>query len=205
MNPQTDLTNAAELALIRLHLKLADSTAYVRGEATLVCDEMRGLANTYPTLYGNVRRLTATELHAVIGLLEVSASFCSKDAIHAAATVAIMLHDDIAGHYRRLWTEAQHLECLKALYLDQCEICDTHIIHHPDLCDECFIEVMEFDDEDDADDEKWEKNLQLLKEYSETHGDCLVPQNYVTVCGVKLGAWVDRQRVAYWAGKKGDN
>jgi hypothetical protein len=39
----------------------------------------------------------------------------------------------------------------------------------------------------------WEETFELLKQYKEKHGDCLVPYNY-TVNGSKLGMWATRQR-----------
>ncbi len=149
MKNQIDINDASKLALMRVYLKLIADTARARDEVTLVREELHALAATYPTRYENVRRLTATELHACVEFLDEASDLCAKDTSLGAATVAQMLRDDVAGHYRRLWSEAQHLEGDHALYLPNCEICEKEILHHSDICDECFIEVMELDDEDD--------------------------------------------------------
>jgi len=168
MRIQTDINYASDLTLMRVYLKLVDDTARERDEVTLVREELHALVATYPTRYENVRRLTAMELHACVEFLDAASDLCARDTSLGAATVARMLRDDVAGHYRRLWSEAQHLEGLKALYLDHCEGCDRHIIHHPDLCDECFIEVMELDDEDDEIAEGRKEPLPICDECVET-------------------------------------
>ncbi|GMH85539.1 hypothetical protein TrST_g10508 [Triparma strigata] len=47
----------------------------------------------------------------------------------------------------------------------------------------------------------WEENFQELVEYKKAKGDCLVPNKFETIEGVKLGRWVGTQREAY---KKGN-
>jgi superfamily II DNA or RNA helicase len=42
--------------------------------------------------------------------------------------------------------------------------------------------------------DKWVVGYLALKEYSEEHGDCLVPLRYITRKGYKLGSWVNIQR-----------
>jgi len=44
-------------------------------------------------------------------------------------------------------------------------------------------------------DTKWEKGLAYLKEYLEDNGDCLVPANYKTKDGYRLGQWVSENRI----------
>jgi hypothetical protein len=132
---------------MRVYLRLIADTACERDEVTLVREELHALAATYPTRYENVRRLTATELHTCVEFLDEAADLCAKDTSLGAETVAQMLRDDVAGHYQRLWSEAQHLEGLQAIFLKNCECCEEEIIHHADICDECFIEIMELDDE----------------------------------------------------------
>lgn len=44
-------------------------------------------------------------------------------------------------------------------------------------------------------DEAWDEGLSLLKDYSLTNGNCLVPKNYVAINRYKLGQWVSKQRV----------
>lgn len=43
----------------------------------------------------------------------------------------------------------------------------------------------------------WGKWLEEAKEYQRTHGDLLVPFEYVTPSGLRLGRWIQRQRAAY--------
>jgi superfamily II DNA or RNA helicase len=41
---------------------------------------------------------------------------------------------------------------------------------------------------------EWQRNFQLLKNYSESKGDCLVPTKFQTDDGTNLGSWVGTQR-----------
>ncbi|MDA9076221.1 helicase associated domain-containing protein, partial [Burkholderiaceae bacterium] len=45
--------------------------------------------------------------------------------------------------------------------------------------------------------EAWDKNFTALQEYIQEHKDALVPVNYVSPSGVKLGVWVNVQRTKY--------
>jgi superfamily II DNA or RNA helicase len=47
----------------------------------------------------------------------------------------------------------------------------------------------------------WDKSFKALENYKKLHGDCLVPSNHVSDCGVKLGSWVSTQRKNH---KKGE-
>jgi len=40
----------------------------------------------------------------------------------------------------------------------------------------------------------WDKKLQLLRDYKEKHGNCDVPPNYLTPCGIALGNCVENLR-----------
>jgi len=42
--------------------------------------------------------------------------------------------------------------------------------------------------------ESWEASFSALAEYKQLNGDCRVPQSYKTADGLRLGAWVDKQR-----------
>jgi DNA-binding TFAR19-related protein (PDSD5 family) len=42
--------------------------------------------------------------------------------------------------------------------------------------------------------EQWEQGMKELSTYKEEHGDCLVPQGYITTSGNKLGTWLSSQR-----------
>lgn len=44
-------------------------------------------------------------------------------------------------------------------------------------------------------DDQWDNMFEKLKEYKQTHGDCLVPKRYKD--NPKLGTWVDTQRVQF--------
>jgi Helicase associated domain len=50
-------------------------------------------------------------------------------------------------------------------------------------------------------DERWNGMFQLLQKYQATHGDCLVPKDYVTEDKKPLGTWVGVQRQALTSGK----
>jgi len=41
---------------------------------------------------------------------------------------------------------------------------------------------------------QWEKGIKELSTYKEKHGDCLVPQRFITASGHKLGSWVGNRR-----------
>ncbi|MDD4125385.1 MAG: helicase associated domain-containing protein [Eubacteriales bacterium] len=43
----------------------------------------------------------------------------------------------------------------------------------------------------------WEAWYLYAAEYYNTHGDLLIPSEYITPDGVKLGRWINRQRAAY--------
>ena len=43
--------------------------------------------------------------------------------------------------------------------------------------------------------ELWQAKYELLKQYKEEHGNCSVPQDYLTDGGVKLGSWVCKNRI----------
>ena len=45
--------------------------------------------------------------------------------------------------------------------------------------------------------ERWEKMFSLAKEYSREHGDLMVPQDYRTPEGEKLGRWIGLQRQGF--------
>ncbi|GMI14727.1 hypothetical protein TrLO_g12523 [Triparma laevis f. longispina] len=47
----------------------------------------------------------------------------------------------------------------------------------------------------------WDLKYGMLKRYYEVNGDCLVPWEFETIEGVKLGSWVRGQRKAYNKGK----
>jgi len=47
----------------------------------------------------------------------------------------------------------------------------------------------------------WEANFELLVQYHSEKGNCLVPADYETAEGVKLGGWVRNQRRAYSKGQ----
>ncbi|MDC3259133.1 Helicase associated domain protein [Porticoccaceae bacterium] len=49
----------------------------------------------------------------------------------------------------------------------------------------------------------WEANYQELIKYKDEQGDCLVPNNFVTTSGIKLGSWTVNQRKK-WAKNKID-
>ena len=49
-------------------------------------------------------------------------------------------------------------------------------------------------------DQAWERSYLAAKEYAGKHGGLAVPENYRTVDGIRLGAWIQRQRLQY---KKG--
>jgi len=49
----------------------------------------------------------------------------------------------------------------------------------------------------------WNEQFELLKQYKNHHGDCLVPKSYTTRDGVHLGKWVDNQRLQYKNFQKG--
>ncbi len=51
---------------------------------------------------------------------------------------------------------------------------------------------------------EWDKNYALLREYREMEGDCAVPPD-TDFDGVKLGAWVQRQRVLRAKGRLNDD
>ncbi|MDB2644938.1 Helicase associated domain protein, partial [Luminiphilus sp.] len=44
--------------------------------------------------------------------------------------------------------------------------------------------------------QQWEEGFSALKQYYAEHGDCLVPQKYVTPSDLKLGRWVRSQRAS---------
>lgn len=44
-------------------------------------------------------------------------------------------------------------------------------------------------------DEKWRAYIKELENYVSVHGDCAVPNAYVTASGIKLGKWLGLQRV----------
>jgi len=46
----------------------------------------------------------------------------------------------------------------------------------------------------------WEENFQRLEQYTEEHGDCLVPISFGTQDGSRLGLWVHTQRQAHRKG-----
>jgi Helicase associated domain len=50
-------------------------------------------------------------------------------------------------------------------------------------------------------DKQWNDMFQLLQEYQATHGDCLVPADYVTIDEERLGRWVQTQRTGLASGK----
>ena len=49
-------------------------------------------------------------------------------------------------------------------------------------------------------DQSWGKHFQAARAYANEHGNLLVPASCVTASGIKLGAWIQRQRLLY---KKG--
>ena len=48
---------------------------------------------------------------------------------------------------------------------------------------------------------KWERCYAEAADYYEQHGDLAFPKKYVTESGVRLGAWLENQRAAYWKGE----
>ena len=46
----------------------------------------------------------------------------------------------------------------------------------------------------EKDDTPWMKNYRLAEQYHREHGDLNIPVSYVTEDGVRLGAWLSRQR-----------
>jgi len=50
----------------------------------------------------------------------------------------------------------------------------------------------------------WEDKFQRLEQYIEENGDCLVPENFKTKDGTKLGSWVNRHRQAHRKGSLSD-
>ena len=49
----------------------------------------------------------------------------------------------------------------------------------------------------DPNEQKWEQGFNELSAYHQEHGNCLVPQKFITESGYKLGQWVGVQRKAY--------
>ena len=50
-------------------------------------------------------------------------------------------------------------------------------------------------------DDLWNKMISLAKEYKKEHGDLMIPRNYVTSTGEKLGLWLSNCRGYYKDGK----